>query len=1129
MRWTNEQIKAIEGEGNLIVSAAAGAGKTAVLTERLYRLVALGVPVESLLVLTFTRAAAAEMKGRIEKRLLCAASEAENETEQKRLHEAASAVNKSSIQTIDAFSARIVKRYGHLIGLPPSARIADEAETAALAAESLEAYLADVAASQRDDLTALYRAFGSARAAVEAIKTLNRFLDAKPYPESWLDDAVKQYASDAYLDGILANAAAVAGGELSIRIAALSRAKRSLSPEFASVISQLDDELMRCRAVPLQKTYGNYREALFAIPFDTLRFPRGTDESEKTPVTGARDALKKCVKVQRAQFLRPEAGERAALAASGEVLSLLSEITLGFRAAFAERKRAANVLDYPDLGHMALKILDSEAVAKEYRERYRYIAVDEYQDTNRLNEAILLRVSRGDNLFFVGDVKQSVYRFRQAEPSLFLEKLESFSGARGTRIDLAENFRSAREVLAAVNETFAAVMTKEVGEMDYDARAALRYGANLLPGGAKIYVIDKRAAKTGDADGGAEEGEEADEAIADMENAALEGRLAARKIRELMETERVLTPGPAGTRELSYRDCAILMRSVKNALPFVQALAREGIPVSAEAAGGYFEAVEVQCLINYLSAIDNRFSDIPLLSSMLPPLGNFTAAELAKIRAAHREGFFYEAVLSAAEHGDEKAAAFLSELDAWQRESLLVSVETLIGEILERTHFSLTVGAMLGGRVRMANIEALVEKARIFESHGARDLSSFLSFLATVRDNGGLKSAQDPNEDAVRIMSMHKSKGLEFPVVVLCGLGKRFNLEDGKRNLVLHGDAGLGLKYIDAKTGLRMDTAARRMIAMRLLCEQLSEEMRILYVAMTRAKQQLVMIGSAENAEKLLSSGDGAPDPAKTAACRTHLAFLMRSARQNLPAEIVESTALLPGAANKAEPLPKEDARLTERLTAALSAVYPYAPAKPLPAKTSVSRVDGERMAAEAAFSVPAFMEEETSNALDAGTAAHSILQRLDFTPYTGEALERAVQEYVKNGYVDAEAVKRVKLSTLAAFTNSPLWARIAKACRVERELPFERPFDAGRFYEGADGQRVYLQGVIDCCFYEDGAWVLLDYKTDHLKRGVQLSEAAKKHERQLSLYAEALEKLMHAPVREKYVVLLNAGAAVLL
>lgn len=1182
-RWTEAQQRAIDARGNVIVSAAAGAGKTAVLTERLTQLVAAGTPVDRLLVLTFTRAAATEMKQRMEKRLRTAAAEAGDPEKQAYLRAQAGALGRAYISTVHAFCARVLRRHGHLLDLPPSVRVLDELETPVVVGRVRDALLTRLGAEEDADYRTLLAAFGGEDAAWAAVQQVAAFLQSQPEPARFLDDAARRYDDPQWMARTLQAVTDEARAALCAAVQTLERARDALPPDWAGAIGTLDDELLQLRGVLLQTEYDAYRAGLLAFERGRLTFPSGTAEADKAPAQAARKAVKACVDAQRAQFFRPAAEERALLLGTGGVVRALRAVVLQYEAAFAAEKRRLGAVDYADLEHMALKLLQMDAVAAEYRERFCYIAVDEYQDSNRVQEALLEAVRREDNLFFVGDVKQSIYRFRQAEPALFLEKLARFDGAHGTRIDLTSNFRSAPDVLESVNDVFRAILTPETGELAYDARAALVPGRAGLSGGTELHLIERALAGAPEEEpeedapeedaqqGGAGAG--ADEPLKDLLDAEVEARLVARRIRALMAGGTVPDRDTGQARPLRYGDFAVLLRTRTHAAHFAATLAQEGIPSYAQLSGGYFDSVEVLLALNLLRVVDNRRQDIPLLSVLRATGagdGAFSGAELARIRAAHPDGTFFDALEAmaagageageaeraepagagekfgadtAAEAGDaadaalaRRCAAFLARVAAWRAESRLVPVEALLARLYDETGLYAEMGALVGGAERQANLDALLARARAFEAGPERGVAAFLRFMDHSKEgNADLGAAQAVGADVVRILTIHRSKGLEFPVVFLCELGRRFRLDGQREDLLLHAAGGIGLRWIDG--GVKRDTAARRALQQRLRREQLAEEMRVLYVGMTRAEHRLVLIGSWKNAARLLAQAEAHPTPAQVLACTAPLQWALMGTRAHCDTRLHAREPLLAAApaSGRTAPLEAPGREAAEALARRLAWRYPFSAAAALPAKAAVSDL-ARRMGAAAAeppaFDPPRFLPAgapEAAAALTAaerGTAVHAVLAGLPLVPMEEVDVRAHVEALVRAGRLTAAQAAAVPCAALSWLTRTPLYGRMAASVRVERELPFSHAVPAAALFGAAAGaEPVLLQGVIDCCFLTDAGWVLVDYKTDRVPPGEPAARQAAAHAPQLRLYAGALAQLTGLPVAERLVVLLSARA----
>ena len=1123
MRWTTEQRQAIATEGNLIVSAAAGAGKTAVLTERIVSRVAGGVPIEQLLVLTFTRAAAAEMKSRISNRLNELAEETEDPRQMRFLRRQARAVDGAFISTIHAFCSRLLRRHYYAVGLPARARTADEMESAALMETVRDELLTALSVEEDADYRALLSAFGGEQPAWDAVLTTYRFTRAQPSPEEWLENAAKRYADAAALERILSDAVAFSQGEISLMMEPLVAARDSLPPDWVDVAGVLDDDLSRYRALLLTKRYDAYRAALAGMEYAVLRFPRGTADSEKKPAQEARAAGKDLIKEQLKRFYREGKDTLAVLKRSGEAVRALVAVTLRFERMYAEAKRAANVVDYDDLEHLTLRALQQETIAGEYRERFRWIAVDEYQDSNRVQEAILNRITNGGNLFFVGDVKQSIYRFRQAEPKLFLEKLARFSGENGARIDLSNNFRSSAAVLDAVNEVFEAILNEASGGIDYDARARLACGANQPEGAVELHLIQKQRAETD---------EETQDPLEDAADLEVEARLIADRIHAMIREEPFVDVRAGETRSYRYADFAVLLRAGTDAQTVSQTLSQQGIPCYAQSSGGYFDAIEVQILKNLLSIIDNRRQDVPLLSVLCSSVGGFSYEELAQVRAAQKEGAFYQAFAAyAASEGKlaGRARAFLSRLDGYRAESRMVSIEELIGKLLDETGFYEEMGAGYGGAQRQANLNALLDKAHAFEAAGSRGIWRFLRHIDLAASGASVGAAQTVAADVVRILTIHKSKGLEFPVVFIAGMGKPFNRTDVNNSLQLHAEFGMALRLIDSEGTRRVkrDTLARTVLSQRVKREQTAEEMRILYVAMTRAKRKLILTACMTKPEERRDLAPERPAPWQVLRCSSPAQWLLMGTRRARIVRVHEREPYLAGSnGTDAMKLPPYDSGVLAAIEEKLSWTYAHAEAIRLNAKAAVSRI-GAREDEPPEFHVPAFLGEAKS-AVFAGTATHAAMQHLPL----GSAMDDAqaagyLKELCQDGRISQEQAEVADAQAVAWFTRDPLFWRMSRAARLERELPFSYPADAQALYGVTADERVLLQGVIDACFLENGGWTVVDYKTDRVRPGESAEQAADRHALQMRLYALSLEAITGQPVQERLVVMLSYRAVV--
>lgn len=1081
MKWTPAQQSAIDLNGEGIVSAAAGAGKTAVLTERVVRLCREDMPLENMLVLTFTRAAASEMKGRIAAALQKAAQNEADVSKREFLTTQADGIAAANISTIHSFCRRIIGRHFHSANLSPSDRTMDESESAVTKREALDRALLELASGEPEQYRLLLGAFDSEAAVFAAAMKLFEFLNAQPDPMVWLTEAIDRLKSDEGLNEDAEHLRVLMQEELAFAISDMAAEKNALSPSFEKIIRQLDDELSRLRAAIVQPNRKSYSEAIKSLTFEMLRFPNGTSESQKKPLQDARDAVKKCVKNQSGLLTESIEHIRVTQTQSAVILTALKGLIEKFTAIYEQMKAQKAAVDYSDLEHLALKILRDERVRNEYREQIRAIIVDEYQDSNAVQDALLNAVSAGNNIFLVGDVKQSIYGFRLAEPSLFLEKCKKYP-----RINLSHNFRSSLRVLDTVNHIFEELMKRPLSPMDYDEEAFLRAGCEQPEGKAELHLIERIS-------------ESEDE---DFEDSEAQARLVAEQIHKRMAD---------GVHK--YSDFVILLRTMKNVATWAQTLSLYGIPCYAQSSGGYFDTIEVMVVLNVLRLIDNRRQDIPLLSVLRSPFGGYSDNDIAKLRIDCSSGDILDCLLAAKERGDLKAEEFLAFLDRWYRESRLNSIEDLIAKLLESTAFYDEMGAVAGGAQRQANLDALVDKAAAFSVLGGSDMHSFLSYMDGVEKNAKLGESQMAEANVVSIMTIHKAKGLEFPVVFLGELERQFNRNDFSGALQLHSRYGAALRYVDTAFRVRRDTLKHKIIIKELKKEALLELMRVLYVALTRAKRELIMVGSIKKAQEKLD-GQRNPSLGRISRASCYLDWLMMTAKGFIPTEVHQKSEFVRPEYTHAPDSDEIDEALVSRLNERFDWKYPYLDAVGIPQKTTVTAL-GRQNAAKV---IPVSPIQKEGEALSRGTATHGLLQRIGRRSASKDELKKLTDGdlMLSGAYVD----------DVAWFTQTELHQRMAGAIRFESELSFCYAADSEWLLGKASHERVLLQGIIDACFIENGGWVLIDYKTD--AAGFEPASAmAERHRLQLEAYAKALEELSGLPVNEKYVVLLRAHEAV--
>ena len=1092
MGWTADQTKAITKDGNIIVSAAAGAGKTSVLTERVLRLVREGAPIDRLLILTFTRAAAGEMRTRIGARLEAEAAATSDAEQKAYLSEQAKRIDLASISTIHSFCSKVVSRHFFRVDLPPSLKTMDETESSVLKRTVLDRVLLEVATEDAPLYRKLMESFLNELTVRELVMTLERFLNAQPSPKQWLKDAKARFDDPDEFRAFLDLQFAHDKRTLSLLLEELRAVRDALPLAYVKPISVLDDLLTRSRAALLADTRPDYADILGNLPANQLRAPKdcSKDDPDFLAARECKSELMAFAKEQAALYSVPDETLRATQEEGATVLDALLLLCDRYRTAYAAEKREKNRIDFDDLEHLTIRILEDDEIAAEYRERYLSIIVDEYQDSNRVQEAILSRIARPNALFYVGDVKQSIYRFRTAEPQLFLEKCDSFHGERGTKIDLNANFRSGQAVIDAVNRVFSVMMKKEIAAIEYDDDAKLKKGSDAPDGRVEFHLFERKQA-------------EGEESISDAE---AEARFAAETILKRMEQDVLFDAKKQKQRPLLYSDFAVLLRNKTHAKVWASTLSSYGIPCYAQLSGGYFESVEIRLLLSLLSVLDNRRQDIPLLAVMRSPLFGFTDEELVSLRLNDKKSCWLDLLLQSE---NEKACACVQTLSRWQALALRLPMAELIYTILDETLLLERMGATAGGGQRVRNIHALLEQAMQFDETGG-GLSAFLRHISDVKKTENVGGAQSVTANVVRIMTVHKSKGLEFPIVFFGGLGQKYNFEDETKALLLHGTLGIGLRYHNG-IGIRKDTYSRRLLKDTLHIEAWQEELRVLYVGMTRARTDLYLLGSMSGAKTTWETLP-LPTPKRLRSTNTSAKLLLYALNGYIPVQIRDKQESPKESVASYRPaIPSADPTEMEKLLHRFSYRYPHRAAVGIPDKTSVTAQTDPSFD----FSPPSFLEEQDARVL--GTRTHTLLERLPLTDCTEEAF-LALCERVGN-------VPHSHQEAVLSFTKRPLFQRMRKSSRLKREWSFVYPMPANRLFDTEETATVLLQGIMDVCFWEEDGWVLVDYKTDRVEGDPR--EHAERHRKQLMLYRDVLEAITKQPVKEAYVVLLLAKADV--
>ena len=905
VKWTEEQQKVIDlRDRNILVSAAAGSGKTAVLVERIIQRLTDErdpVDVDKLLIVTFTEAAAAEMKERIGAAIEKKLSERPGDTH---LEQQATLIHSAAITTIHSFCLSVIREHFHVIGIDPGFRIAEEGELKLLKQDVLEEMLEECYASEEKTFIEFVEKFGTGkndRKIEGIILKLYEYSGSYPQPDRWLDSCVKAYDLEGMdpeeSEGALW-ACRRAGQRARDLTAILKRALKICEEPDGPYMygDMIEADLEEIGRLASEETFSGMYAKIGSLKWKRLSSKKDetVSQEKKEQVQKLRKQVKDLVKkIQSTYFYAPCEEWSADMEDSRSSMGTLAELVKRFSQMLSEKKQSRNMIDFNDMEQFALRILTEEKdgklipspVAAEYQDRFEEVMIDEYQDSNLVQETILTsvsKVSRGQyDIFMVGDVKQSIYRFRLSRPELFMEKYDTYSldDSEKQRIDLHKNFRSRPEVLDSVNYVFRKLMRKEFGGIEYDDNAALYPGAQFpsLPEEAlRRGFSDRTELLLLDAEDTGEE---------DARRA--EARMIAQRIRELISGGTVVDKESGEYRKIQYRDIVILTRSIRGwAEAFTSVLTEEGIPAYSVSREGYFETYEVSVLLDYLKILDNVRQDLPLTAALTSPFCGLDASELAQIRLAYPELPFYEAAMEYARSGPEeyekydrsgesstpdeekrrepacgklpqlveKLERFFDVLGKFREKVPYTPIHELLEEIIEKTGYGTYILAMPGGGQRAANVEMLVERAASFEGTSYKGLFNFVRYIEQLKKydvDYGEAGILDEQSDTVRIMSIHKSKGLEFPVVFTAGMGKQFNTQDTKGSIVLHPEWGVGLDCIDLEKRTKSPTFLKKIIQEETALENLAEELRVLYVAMTRAKEKLILTGVCEIPEGL--------------------------------------------------------------------------------------------------------------------------------------------------------------------------------------------------------------------------------------------------------------------------------------
>lgn len=1244
-KWTEDQLKAITTRGcNLLVAAAAGSGKTAVLVERIIRIITNEnnpVDIDRLLVVTFTSAAAAEMRERI----AAAISKAlEVNPNSKVLQRQLTLLSRANITTMHSFCLDVIKNYYHVIDLDPTFRIADETENTLLKLEVINDMFEDYYESENIEFRNLIEAYSGSRddqRLKDIILDLYRFSMSGPWPEKWLVNNAEEFNIETIEElnktiwiNILKETISIeVTGYIKMleKAVGIIRDTEGLEPYEETFLEDLDmfKKVEESLTLGIRELYTSINSISFSR-LKSVKKDKVSDEENLEIVKSIRDSIKRKIsKLIEDSFSMTIEDALNGIKNSYPYMKMISHLTLDFINRFKEKKRERNILDFNDLEHLCLKILierdednniNPSSVANGFREYFDEVLVDEYQDSNNVQEAIIDLVSRktleNPNVFMVGDVKQSIYRFRQAKPELFLDKYNRYpleDGDLNRKIQLYKNFRSREEVIRGVNYIFKEVMSKTVGELEYNDEEALNLGASykesndestIIAGPIELHILDKSGEYTTEVED-EYDGDVSVEEEEDIDSIGLEARIVARRIKELLNPEsntgkifKVLDKETGEYRSLKYKDIVILLRATRNwSEIFLEEIGSEGIPVYADTGTGYFETIEIRTMMSLLKVIDNPMQDVPMISVLRSPLVSFSAEELGDIRLLDKEKYFYEIIKGVSdniydvnEELKNKCKVFINNLGKWRNKSIYTPIDEFIWYLYMDTAYYGYVGAMPNGKLRQANLKILFQRARQFEKTSFKGLFNFINFINKLRNSSGdMGSAKvlGENEDVVRIMSIHKSKGLEFPVVFTCGFGKQFNLMDLNKSILYHDDLGFGPDYVDLERRNSYSTLAKEAIKKKILFETLSEEMRILYVAFTRAKEKLIITGATKNLEKSISRwvsssalDENIVPPSEVLKGKSYLDWIGMAICKHRDGEDLRkyigannsSTVndfstwntkmwtknLLSVEKNEVAVDENEEIDLfinsdvdyiDKEIERRLNYKYKYDLSGMLPSNVSVSDLkrslynnEDDDIITVNIFSnkevlKPKFLQEKRGlSSSERGTIAHFIMQKLDLDKVnTKEEIDTQIYSMKDKSLLTEEEIKAIQKISFISFFKSNLGKRMLKVFNqgklVKRELPFYTEISSLNIdntlpKEVYGNENVRLQGIIDCIFEEEDKIVLLDYKTDYVEYGKE-SEILDKYRIQIKYYKDAVEKITGKEVKESYLYLFGLNKEV--
>lgn len=1151
------------------------------------------IDIDNILLVTFTNAAASEMRERI---LEAIYKKIEETPDDINLQRQITLLNKASICTIHSFCLDVIKNNFYEIDISPNFRIGDTAEIELLKQDVLEEVFENKYINMDEDflkLIDIYTGYRGDETLKEIILEIYKYIQSSPFPEEWIKEKVEMFNikdtnkdfSQTIWGKILLEDYRNIILETKTGFKSVKK-KLDKNPELDKFSIAIQSDINKlCELEENLDSWERTYELSNKFSFNKWPIDRKITSNIKDEAKIIRDKINKKFKLEKDKILiynSKEANED--ISSMYTILKLLSKNILEFSDEFTKKKREKNIIDFNDIEHLALKILVEKdgrgnyiatKAAEKYKDKFVEIAIDEYQDSNLVQEYILNAISRGNNIFMVGDVKQSIYKFRQARPELFLEKYREYklkdkkTDKDNLKIQLFKNFRSRKNILDITNLIFKDIMSSKLGDVDYNEFEYLNLGARYeepeesvnYAGKSELHIIDLKCEE-------ANKDKLQEEAVEEerIEDTVLEARFVANKIQELLNSKYQVYDRKKGYRPITYKDIVVLLRATSVSAPiYEEEISKLDFPVYSDTSSEYLNSIEIQTIMCVLKIIDNPMQDIPLVTVLRSMIGGFTDNELIEIRLADRYCNFYEAIMKAkiqvSEGLKQKIEIFFGNIEKWRKMQEYLSLDELIWQIYLDTGYYNYVGLMPGGMIRQANLKMLFERAREYEAASFKGLFNFINFIDKLKlSSGDLGAAKiiGENENVIRIMSIHKSKGLEFPVVFLCGTGKKFNMQDLNDNILLDQDIGIGPKYINYERKIEYNTLAKEAIKKKVKLETLSEEMRVLYVALTRAKEKLIITGLSKYANKeieqkkeLLMMYDNASkiNFALVSKYKSYLDWIelvYLNNKDNIDEILslnIQSKSDIMKKNSKDEKIQedsiyniiemlKSKSNKKTKVEDILNWSYENIISTKIPSKASVTKIkemqkNGHEIEEikynknlDKITSKPKFLQDkvELTNA-EKGTLIHLCMQKLDVkNEYNLDSIKSMIEKMVAKDIITQKEAESINIKKIYNFTRSKLWKEMKEAKIIEREKPFYINIPAKEIYNENAQENVLVQGIIDLYYIsKNDEIVLVDYKTDYVENRDE-NILKNKYKEQLNIYKRALEESLKKKVEHVYI-----------